>query len=82
MTHFILNFFFLSAQALVRVLIGDKNDNPPVFEKPYYETNVLEQPPDSSKSLIRVHATDKDDGNTFQLKRYHFKLSKIDKCVF
>ena len=51
-----------SAQAQVQVVIGDKNDNPPIFEKPLYETDVFEQPPDSSKSVIRVHATDRDDG--------------------
>ncbi|XP_071177027.1 neural-cadherin-like isoform X2 [Mytilus edulis] len=53
-----------SAQAQVQVIIGDKNDNPPVFEKPLYETNVFEQPPDSSKSIIRVQATDKDIADT------------------
>ncbi|XP_033753809.1 LOW QUALITY PROTEIN: neural-cadherin-like [Pecten maximus] len=52
-----------SATAQVLVVIGDKNDNTPRFQQTLYEKEVQEQPPDSSKAIIRVLADDLDSSD-------------------
>ena len=44
-----------------RVHIGDKNDNPPVFDFPSYATSLEEGSP-LGKRVLQVYATDKDAG--------------------
>ena len=52
----------LSAYLSLDVVVTDFNDNPPVFDKTFYEVTVTEEehPPNS---VIRVTATDTDAGD-------------------
>ncbi len=47
---------------LLKISISDSNDNNPVFEKPSYVINLLENSPLGSL-LIDLNATDPDEGN-------------------
>ncbi|XP_052089264.1 uncharacterized protein LOC127726006 [Mytilus californianus] len=51
-----------SATANLNIIVSDKNDNKPIFDKSEYYANVDEH---SSKGtlVLRVHASDKDIGN-------------------
>ncbi len=53
--------FQLSSEVNVTILVGDANDNSPVFERPLYEVEIL----DSVRRLeeiIQVNASDRDMG--------------------
>ena len=50
----------------VNLVVDDENDNPPVFDVPFYEVNVSETLPIGT-SLLRVSATDKDDGDNSKI---------------
>ncbi|XP_028832559.1 protocadherin-18a isoform X2 [Denticeps clupeoides] len=51
-----------SGSTLLRINVADSNDNNPVFEKPSYVINLLENAPVGSL-LIDLNATDPDEGS-------------------
>ncbi len=63
-------------EQLVKVKIIDLNDNLPVFDRTEYEYRLDEDKATSGTRLIRVHATDKDDG-----LNGHVKYSFIDASI-
>lgn len=58
-------------EQLVTLKIVDLNDNLPVFDRSEYEYRLDEDKAMPGTRLIRVHATDKDDGLNGQV-RYYF----------
>uniref|UniRef100_A0A5F8H5Z7 Cadherin domain-containing protein n=1 Tax=Monodelphis domestica TaxID=13616 RepID=A0A5F8H5Z7_MONDO len=51
----------LSGTAQIRINVTDANDNPPVFSQDFYRVSLRENLPPGS-SVLRVKATDKDEG--------------------
>ena len=76
-TAFFHDFDFCSSQGspslagfcTFRVHIGDKNDNPPVFDFPSYTTSIEEGSP-IGKRVLQVYATDKDAGENGQVSYF------------
>lgn len=58
-----------SAATKIRIRILDKNDHPPVFDKTNWRATVQENAPVMS-SVVKVHATDNDEGSNKQLYYY------------
>ena len=56
----------LSSVANVTILIGDLNDNPPVFDQRSYEMSILDNVRRNDE-IIRVRATDRDSGSNGQI---------------
>jgi len=54
---------------LCRVKIGDKNDNPPVFNLPHY-TATIEESSMVGKRVKQVYATDRDAGNNGRVEYF------------
>ena len=54
----------LSTNCFLNVIIGDKNDNPPVFDytEDFYQTNMLRSVGTNTR-VYRVYATDNDAGD-------------------
>ena len=52
-----------------RVKIGDKNDNPPVFNLPRYETSI-EEGSVVGKRVKQVYATDRDSKNNGKVEYF------------
>ena len=55
--------------ALCRVKIGDKNDNPPVFNLPHY-TTTIEESSVIGKRVKQVYATDRDSGDNGRIEYF------------
>ncbi|CAC5404679.1 unnamed protein product [Mytilus coruscus] len=51
-----------SATANLNIIVSDKNDNKPIFDKSEYHANVDEHSSEGTL-VLRVHASDKDSGN-------------------
>jgi len=54
---------------LNRVKIGDKNDNPPVFNLPHY-TTTIEESSVVGKRVKQVYATDRDAGDNGRVEYF------------
>ena len=54
---------------LYRVKIGDKNDNPPVFNLPHY-TTTIEESSMVGKRVKQVYATDRDAGDNGRVEYF------------
>jgi len=54
---------------LCRVKIGDKNDNPPVFNLPHY-TTTIEESSMVGKRVKQVYATDRDAGDNGRVEYF------------
>jgi len=52
-----------------RVKIGDKNDNPPVFNLPHY-TTTIEESSMVGKRVKQVYATDRDAGDNGRVEYF------------
>lgn len=52
-----------------RVKIGDKNDNPPVFNLPHYTTSIEERS-SVGKRIKQVYATDRDAGDNGKVEYF------------
>ncbi|KAE8614237.1 hypothetical protein XENTR_v10008058, partial [Xenopus tropicalis] len=63
-----------SGSALIRIIISDANDNIPVFTKEVYKVRISENSPINS-TVIRVNATDKDEGLNAQITYSFSKTS-------
>ena len=66
----------LTAQTLVRVRIEEVNDYSPVFDKRNYEWTIGEDTP-KMMSVLRVQATDKDDGVSGEVYYFFQTLSRF-----
>uniref|UniRef100_A0A8C2HG56 Protocadherin 18a n=1 Tax=Cyprinus carpio TaxID=7962 RepID=A0A8C2HG56_CYPCA len=64
---------------LLKIIIADSNDNNPVFEKPSYVINLLENSPLGSL-LIDLNATDPDEGTNGKIV-YSFSSHVSPKIV-
>ena len=51
-----------SSECVIRVQVTDVNDNLPVFDAAEYEYRLSEEAARAGTRLIRVHATDRDEG--------------------
>uniref|UniRef100_K7FAX1 Cadherin domain-containing protein n=1 Tax=Pelodiscus sinensis TaxID=13735 RepID=K7FAX1_PELSI len=69
-----------AATAHIRVVVGDINDNAPVFTQPLYNVSVLENAPRGSL-VLTVNATDRDEGPnsevTFSFRKITDKAAQI-----
>uniref|UniRef100_A0A7N4V541 Protocadherin gamma subfamily C, 3 n=1 Tax=Sarcophilus harrisii TaxID=9305 RepID=A0A7N4V541_SARHA len=63
----------LSGTAQIRINVTDANDNPPVFSQDFYKVRLRENLPPGS-SVVRVLATDKDEGINAEIT-YFFKTT-------
>jgi Cadherin domain len=52
-----------------RVKIGDRNDNPPVFNLPHYTTSIEERSM-VGKRVKQVYATDRDAGDNGKVEYF------------
>ena len=59
----------LAGFCTVHVKIGDKNDNPPVFDYPKYETSIEERSV-IGKRVLQVYAMDRDSGNNGKVEYF------------
>ena len=55
----------------VLILIGDRNDNPPIFSENIYDANITENTPVNT-SVLKVSATDADIGSNAEIT-YEFE---------
>ena len=55
-----------TAQVTVTVIVGDVNDNPPIFEEESYSVSVAENQPVGT-SLLALLATDADEGSNSEV---------------
>jgi hypothetical protein len=67
----------LTGVCYITIKIIDLNDNIPQFDKQEYEYRLDEDKAQPGTKLIRVHATDKDDGGLNGLVKYYF----VDQSV-
>ena len=51
----------------LRILVGDKNDHPPQFDKAQYTANIVENNYEGT-SILQVNATDKDLGRNADIR--------------
>ncbi|XP_027697472.1 protocadherin gamma-B7-like, partial [Vombatus ursinus] len=63
----------LSGTAQIKINVTDANDNPPVFSQDFYKVSLPESLPPGS-SVLRVMATDKDEGINAEIT-YFFKTT-------
>ncbi|XP_020860755.1 protocadherin gamma-B5 isoform X5 [Phascolarctos cinereus] len=63
----------LSGTAQIKINVIDANDNPPVFSQDFYKVSLRESLPPGS-SVLRVMATDKDEGINAEIT-YFFKTT-------
>ncbi|XP_069932332.1 protocadherin gamma-B6 isoform X10 [Oryctolagus cuniculus] len=70
-----------SATARVEILVRDANDNPPVFSKDEYRISVRESLPPGS-SVLRVAATDQDEGPHAEIKYYVSSAAQSARDTF
>ncbi len=70
--------FFLQNITTLRVSITDINDNAPVFSSDTYSRSILVKDAKVGEMLLRVSATDKDDGSNANISyRYSARLSYL-----
>ena len=63
----------------MNIYLNDVNDSPPVFEQPIYEENILEDAK-TSETILRVHATDADEGTNGRITYVVESGSGLGKC--
>ncbi|KAG8446712.1 hypothetical protein GDO86_014246, partial [Hymenochirus boettgeri] len=61
--------------ALIRISVTDVNDNPPIFSKEVYKVSISENMLLNS-TVIKVNATDKDEGSNAQITYSFSKTSE------
>ncbi|XP_055473369.1 protocadherin gamma-B6-like, partial [Psammomys obesus] len=70
-----------SATTQIEVSVKDTNDNPPVFSQEEYRVSVSENLPPGS-SVLRVTATDKDEGVNAEISYYFRSTAQSTRHVF
>ncbi|XP_028909140.2 protocadherin gamma-A10-like [Ornithorhynchus anatinus] len=70
-----------SGTTLIRVKVLDVNDNAPIFDRTLYQGKVREDIPRGSP-VVRVKATDKDEGSNSLVTYSLVKLSDKDSGLF
>ncbi|OXB75119.1 UNVERIFIED_CONTAM: hypothetical protein H355_003197 [Colinus virginianus] len=70
-----------SGTAEVRVVVLDANDNMPVFSREVYEVRVAENSP-PGQLLVRVSATDPDDGSYGKVRYTFTEMSELPDELF
>jgi len=70
-----------SASLVVHVVVTDVNDHRPVFERPVYETHIVEnvEPATYGPALVTVKAIDADDGSNAAVR---YRLSARSNALF
>ncbi|KAM9694038.1 protocadherin gamma-B3-like [Trichechus inunguis] len=70
-----------SSTTQIRVVVADANDNPPVFTQDMYRVSVRENLPAGS-SLLRVMATDLDEGVNAEITYTLINVGKVMRQLF
>ncbi|XP_054244964.1 protocadherin beta-16-like [Indicator indicator] len=70
-----------SATAQVRIVVLDANDNIPMFTREVYEVRVAENSP-AGQLVVRVEATDPDEGSYGKVQYAFIELSKGSQQLF
>lgn len=66
-----------SGSLIIEVQVEDVNDNAPVFTKPVYNITINEDLPENT-AVLRVHATDPDDGVNGEVEYRFSTLQSAD----
>ena len=73
--------FQLSSVANVTVLVGDLNDNPPIFDQREYEMSILDSVR-RNEEIIQVRATDRDSGTNGNIEYSIFQQDANNPDAF
>lgn len=60
---------------VIRILINDRNDNPPVFLHTKWQTTILENA-EIGVSVLKISASDNDDGQNAEIYYYFDRLNE------
>ncbi|KAM8971908.1 protocadherin gamma-B2-like [Pelodytes ibericus] len=67
--------------AVIKIVVGDINDNAPVFQKDLYQVRMVENTPINSL-VLHLTATDSDEGVNGQVTYRFSRITKVGHQVF
>ncbi|XP_054244975.1 protocadherin beta-15-like [Indicator indicator] len=70
-----------SGTAQIRIVVLDNNDNTPMFSRQVYEVHLAEDSP-PGKLVVRIHATDPDEGSNGKVHYAFTQISDGSRQIF